>query len=339
MEFLQKGEIMNIETRSKIGLAVTHTISVYDASGNLKKEYNLQKNKIVDSGLNMLHDSYYAQVFEFMAVGTGGNLENPVLDDEVALVSQLGDRTNTYITGGFTYADPNADGDLEFIYSRLFSYTVPSGTFEINEIGLSRFTTGDLFSRLILETPISVTTGDIIQNSVVLAVVSDKSISVGQTLITGLGVGSFKSSISPMEAIDVNQSSVSRIGSNGATIAAGIWGSAWSMEPCSLYPVNTHYTYICISNDDSSIDQVTTGSDIVRHASSTIPYGDDFKRSITGLFTGAEIIGGSFRNIFVGVGNTSLKYDIRFRLDDIMAVDPSDTLTVTFTKAWGRLGE
>jgi hypothetical protein len=73
---------MKTTRKSAIGLKGQIKVEVLDHTGNVIEERPWQDNLILDQGLNNMADKYVAQLFEWAAAGTGGELLDPHASSE-----------------------------------------------------------------------------------------------------------------------------------------------------------------------------------------------------------------------------------------------------------------
>jgi len=347
---------MNWNIKSK--LEVIHNITTFKADGTVDKVYPPMKNLITNAGLNELALFYYAEVTQYMRIGTGdtaAEYTDTELDNEV-------EYSNTYDeTAGMNGTSVvSAGGVRTFTYKRTVISTgsYPSGL-TVKEIAFSPredllyLLVGSppvedpypIFSRLVPDTPIVISADGYMSNTCVLNVIYDGSTITGLTIpITGISGDC--STHSGMGAV-VPGTDISKILSDGTVGSVGSVMHNWCYESCW---VKDHYGEIApigvtpkfyVSTDQSAVTSVyatqTAPNVYFSFDGLKSPYVDDsYERVInTNNISGDDFASTAWRTVAIMPrGTDHYWFRMLFDEDQIMAV--GDFLSLTITKSWAR---
>jgi hypothetical protein len=135
---------MKTTRKSAIGLKGQIKVEVLDHTGNVIEERPWQDNLILDQGLNNMADKYVAQLFEWAAAGTGGELLDP---PEITLPAREAmptnnDYTQTVVGNGGSLARTIATGGRPFAASDV-GKLVKRTTGALEESIITTFTDAD----------------------------------------------------------------------------------------------------------------------------------------------------------------------------------------------------
>lgn len=179
----------NLELKAKIG--GMYSFKVKRADGTVE-DLGHQKNLILNTGIDRIYaassigspwvDFGGGTMLTFARVGTGSTA---VTAADTALATQTAS-TSTQITSGasrgITYN--NAEGSA--VFKRTYQFAAASGSSTIREVGIgwTASTASTLFSRIVLNTPISLNTGDVLFVVYNLKVIYDQIVNSTEVNLT-----------------------------------------------------------------------------------------------------------------------------------------------------------